>query len=172
MSYTVRFESSAFQADSSIQKLLNVAAGLGNRLQKFAGIKIKDDDALPLKKLYGINGRIFEATMDWADKNFDQQIMDVQWDWKGPEGVTRRKNGQIVTEPRDIVDSGSLLKSKQRRRTGRSSEEFQWMAEHAQVFHDGYKAKNGGMNPARPWTEHTLQEIDEMVQTIGDSLRR
>lgn len=172
MSYTLRFESSAFEADSSMQKLLNVATGLSNRLQKFAGIKVKDNDVLPLKKLYGINGRIFEAAMDWADQDFDQQMLDSKWGWKGGDEFTRRKNGQIVSEPRDIVDLGTLLESKRRTRTGRSSEEFQWQALHAQGVHDGYKTKGGGINPARPWTEPTLQEIDGIVQSIGDSMRR
>lgn len=172
MSYTLRFESSAFQADSSMQRLLDVATGLGNRLQKFAGIKIRNTDDVPLKKLYGINARIFEATMDWADQDFDEQMMEEQWDWKGPEGRTRRKNGETVYEPRNIVDMGVLIKSKQRTPMGRSSEEFRWVAEHAQGVHDGYTARGGSLNPARPWTEYTLQDIDGMVQSIGDSLRR
>jgi hypothetical protein len=172
MAYTVRFESNAFEADSAIQKFLNFTNGIGDKLQRFAGIKVRITDDLPLKKLYGINGRTFEAAMDWADANFDQQMIDEQWKWKGPDKETRRKNGQIVTEPRDIVDTGVLLKSKQRTKTGRSSEEFSWLAEHAQGVHDGYKAKSGEMNPARPWTELNLQEIDEAIQTISDSLRK
>jgi hypothetical protein len=172
MAYTVRFESNAFEADSAMQKFLNVATALGDRLQKFAGIKIRYTEDLPLKKLYGINGRTFDATMDWADANFDQQMIDEQWKWKGSEGETRRKNGQIVTEPRDIVDTASLLQSKQRAKTSRSSEEFSWLADHAQGVHDGYKAKSGSMMPARPWTEPTLAEIDTVVKTIGDSLRK
>jgi hypothetical protein len=172
MAYTVRFESNAFEADSAMQKFLNLATGIGDKLQRFAGIKVRQTDDLPLKKLYGINGRTFEAAMDWADANFDQQMLDERWGWKGPDGVTRRKNGQIVTEPRDIIDTGALLQSKQRTKTGRSSEEFSWLADHAQGVHDGYTAKGGGVNPARPWTEPTLAEIDDVIKTIGDSLRK
>jgi len=172
MAYTVRFESNAFAADSAMQKLLDFASGINNRLQKFAGIKIRNTDDLPLKKLYGINGRIFEAAMDWADADFDQQMTDEQWGWKGPDGITRRKNGQVVTEPRDIVDMGTLLQSKQRTVTGRSSQEFTWTAEYAQGVHDGYTAKGGVAMPARPWTENTLRDIDDALQDIGASLRK
>jgi hypothetical protein len=172
MPYTVRFESNAFEADSAMQKLLDVAIGFGDKLQRFAGIKVRQTDDLPLKKLYGINRRTFEAAMDWADANFDQQMLDDQWGWRGPDIETRRKNGQAVTEPRDIVDTGELLQSKQRNRTGRSSEEFSWTAEHAQGVHDGYRTKGGISIPARPWTENTLAEIGDAVQSIGDSLRK
>jgi hypothetical protein len=172
MAYTVRFESNAFEADSVMQKFLDAATGIGDRLQRFAGIKVRQTDALPLKKLYGINGRVFEATMDWADVNFDQQMTDAQWDWRGPNEETRRKNGQVVTEPRDIVDTGELLQSKQRTRTGKSSEEFSWTADHAQYVHDGYVSKSGARLPARAWTDKTFSEIDEVIQSIGNSLRK
>jgi hypothetical protein len=168
MTYRVRFESNAFQADSAVQRLLNIATGLGNRLQQFAGIRVERRDINSLQRLYGINARVFEQLMDWVDQDFDQQIVESQWAWR--EGVTtRRKNGEQVTQPRDIVDAGSLLQSKTRMVTGRSSQEFLWSAEHAQGVHDGYTSRSGIRLPARPWTEETIEELDIVIEAIGNN---
>lgn len=168
MTYRVRFESNAFQADSAMQRLLSIATGLGNRLQQFAGIRVERRDINSLQRLYGVNARVFERLMDWADQDFDQQITEDQWAWR--EGVTtRRKNGEQVTQPRDIVDMGELLRSKTRVVTGRSSQEFLWGAEHAQGVHDGYTGRSGIRMPARPWTEETIDELDTVIEGIGNA---
>lgn len=172
MGYTVRFESSAFQADSSIQRLLDFTTKLGGQLRNVAGVTVDQKDVDNLRKLYGVNARVFEQAMDWADQDFDEQINAIKWDWKGTSGETRRKNGERVTEPRNIVDTGELLRSKQRRDSGRSSAEFEWTAQHAEGVHDGYVAKSGAIIPARPWTEPTLQEIDGIIEgLINQNLR-
>lgn len=151
-----------------MQRLLNIATGLGNRLQQFAGIRVERRDINSLQRLYGVNTRVFERLMDWADQDFDQQITEDQWAWR--EGViTRRKNGEQVTQPRDIVDMGELLRSKTRVVTGRSSQEFLWGAEHAQGVHDGYTGRSGIRMPARPWTEETIDELDTVIEGIGNA---
>jgi hypothetical protein len=172
MSYTVRFESNRFQADSAIQRLLDGVKGLDRRLQRFAGIRIREVDGLPTRKLYGINGRVFEAAMDWADADFDQQLVNSQWRWKGIEKETKRKNGEVVTEPRDIVDLGTLIQSKERVSAGGNAEEFRWLAKHAGIVHNGYTAKDGFIYPARSWTQPTLDAIDEAIENIADDMQR
>jgi hypothetical protein len=167
MPYTVRFESNAFEADSAMRRVVDLAAGIGNRLQQFAGIRVERRDVNSLQRLYGINHRIFERTMDWVDQDFDQQMIDSSWQWN-PGVETRRKNGERVTSPRDIVDTGELLQSKRRTRTGRSSEEFTWTADHAEYVHDGYTARGGGTVPARPWTDNAIATLDEVIQAAGD----
>jgi hypothetical protein len=166
MSYTLRFTSNAFEADSAIVKMLNALEGLKKQAKKFIGVQSEEFGGNRLQDLYGINQRTFERAMDWADQDFDQQINSAQWDWKGAEGTTKRKNGEVVSEPRDIVDMGTLLQSKQRRQSRRNVVDFEWTAEHAEGVHDGYRAKSGTLNPARPWTEPTLAEIDEVIDNI------
>jgi hypothetical protein len=166
MAYTLRFKSNAFEADSAITKMLNVLDKLKRGAKSLVGIKNETFGGNRLQDLYGINVRTFERAMDWADADFDEQMTLAQWGWKGPDGVTRRKNGEEVTEPRDIVDTGALLQSKKRTQVSRNVVDFEWAAEHAEEVHDGYTAKNGGVMPARPWTEPTLADIDEVITGI------
>lgn len=119
-----------------------------------------------LRQLRGISVRTFATAMDWADSDFDQQITSPKWQWKGAGGATKRKNGEVVTEPRDIVDLGVLLQSKTRNDISNSVTEFVWDAPHAGGVHDGYTSRRGGSYPARPWTEETLSDIDEVIQQI------
>lgn len=166
MAYTLRFESNAMQQDNRIRQFLERLTVLGRNIRRIARAEVEETRINELRQFYGISQRTFSRAMDWADTDFDQQITSDQWDWKGPDGRTRRKNGTTVTEPRDIVDSGALLRSKQRNNINSSTTEFTWTADHAEGVHDGYVARGGGTNPARPWTEPTLEEIDDVVNAI------
>jgi len=168
MTYQVRFESNAFEADSLIGKALDKLMALAQQAQRVAGARVRADDVDKLMTLRGVSQRSFERAMDWADADFDLQMTTSQWKWKGAEGETRRKNGQVVTEPRDIVDTGALLQSKERKAISSSITEFAWNDPVAGAVHDGARTKGGGVNPARPWTDPTLQDIDQVIQTIFD----
>ena len=161
MSYTLRFTSNAYQVDKEIAGLLGTLQG-----KTSSGPLLVRNIEVGLQNARNICQRTFERAMDWADVDFDQQMNLVQWDWKEADGTTRRKNGEVVSEPRDIVDMGKLLQSKQRKQSGRNVVDFEWTADHAEGVHDGYKTKSGTLNPARPWTEPTLADIDEVIDGI------
>lgn len=161
MSYTLRFTSNAYQVDKEIAGLLGVLQG-----KTLSGPLLVKNIEVGLQNARNICQRTYERAMDWADADFDQQMNLVQWDWKGSDGITRRKNGEIAREPRDIVDMGTLLQSKQRKQSGRNVVDFEWTADHAEGVHDGYKTKSGALNPARPWTDPTLADIDEVIDGI------
>jgi len=166
VTYQLRFESNAFRADSAIGKALDALQRTINGAKRIAGVRIKEEEVNRLVRLKGVNQRVFARAMDWADNDFDQQISDEKWGWKGADKPTRRKNGQIVTEPRDIIDTSRLLDSKRREDVNSSVTEFEWTAPYAGGVHDGYTAKGGGVNPARPWTEETIEDLDEVIKTL------
>lgn len=166
MTYQLRFESNAFRADNAIGRMLDALGRFRKIAQTAIGRPPAEYQGDELRQLRGINVRTFERVMDWADADFDRQITSERWMWKGPEGKTRRKNGQVVTEPRDIVDTGDLLQSKRREAISSSVTEFIWDDPVAGAVHDGARAKGGGMNPARPWTQPTLEEIDQVIESI------
>ena len=164
MAYQLRFESNAFRADSAMGKLVDALTALKKRAKRAVGIRGQEFSGNELRQLRGINRRTFELAMDWAEANFDQQMADEKWQWT--EKKTRRKNGQVVGSPRDIIDTGMLLQSKQRITVNNSITEFVWDDEKAELVHDGAVLKNGTRYPARPWTEPTLEEIDQVVEAI------
>ena len=172
MPYTVRFESNAFQADSAIGRMLGVLNRLTGSVRRIAGVQVQEFQGNELRRLDGVNQRTLQQVMDWADNDFDAQITRSEWDWKGPDGRTRRRNGQVVTQPRNIVDTGELLSSKTRTQVNRNTVDFTWTAEHAELVHDGADAVNGEEYPARAWTEPTLASIDDVINSIANRRNR
>ena len=167
MAYQLRFESNAFRADSAIGKLLDGLSALSKNVKKFTGLKVTEYQGNELRQLRGINSRTFERAMDWADKDFDQQMGSEKWPLSGDwPNTTRRKNGQIVDSPRDIVDTGALLQSKRREQISNSVVDFIWEDNVAEGVHDGMVTKRGRRLPARPWTEPTLEEIDGIIESM------
>lgn len=164
MAYQVRFESNAFDADNKIGQLLDVLAATAKQVQKAAGVQLRQDEVNKLLVLRGISLRTFERSMDWADADFDQQM--IRGDWKWTEKKTKRKNGEIAGNPRDIIDTGALMQSKKRDVISSSITEFIWTDEVAELVHDGGKTKSGEQYPARPWTDKTIEDIDEVVDTV------
>lgn len=163
MAYQLRFESNAFRADSAIGRLLDGLSALSRGTRRAVGIRVQEFEGNELRQLRGINQRTFERAMDWADQDFDQQMASEQWRWN--ENQTRRKNGETVGSPRDIIDTGDLLQSKERVQVGKSIVEFTWQDDVAELVHDGGTLKNGGAYPARPWTRPTLDELDNVIDT-------
>lgn len=171
MAYQLRFESNAFRADSAIGKLVDALDRFKKGAQRAVGVKIQEYQGNELRRLRGVSQRTFDLAMDWADSDFDQQMASEKWQWENNDSQnrTRRKNGQIVGSPRDIIDTGDLLQSKRRNEIKRGITEFIWEDEVAELVHDGGTLKNGGAYPARPWTEPTLNEIEQVIDT---TLRR
>ena len=59
---------------------------------------------------YQQSGSIHEAFVGTAEALLEEvkgQITDAKWDW---DGITVRSDGSVVTSPRDIVDTGDLLR--------------------------------------------------------------
>lgn len=164
MAYQLRFESNAFKADSAIGRLLDGLSALSRGARRAVGARVQEFEGNELRQLRGINQRTFERAMDWADQDFDQQMISEKWRWN--ENQTRRKNGEIVGSPRDIVDTSDLLQSKQRRQISKSVTDFVWEDDVAELVHDGGTTKNGGAYPARAWTEPTLDQIDTVIETV------
>ena len=93
-----------------------------------------------------------KATADRLSNEFINEITTVKWGWKG-DSPTFRKNGEVVTEPRNIVDQGDLRKSQNRQKDGRYGVKWTWEVDYSALVHDGASLKGGVRYPKRPWTE-------------------
>jgi hypothetical protein len=107
--------------------------------------------------------RAVEIVMGELSAAFQQSLEEEVWSWPRE---TRRVNGEIVSSPRNIIDTGTLKRSHSWKMTGRFQATFRWSAHYATGVHEGafvapWAQKNGAgftgaqrrvYLPPRPWT--------------------
>jgi hypothetical protein len=134
-------------------------------------VPVQDNISNRLVKLEGAFGRVFNQAMDWAENDFQEEIQAMKWGWPG---TTIRRNGEEAGTTRNIVDLGGLLASQKRESLGEDKTAFVWTgadedgAEKAYALevHDGYSSKAGGRLPARPFTDHAIQQLPDIVDKL------
>jgi hypothetical protein len=134
-------------------------------------VPVQDNISNRLVKLEGAFGRVFNQVMDWAENDFQEEIQVMKWGWPG---TTIRRNGEEAGTTRNIVDLGGLLASQKRESLGEDKTAFVWTgadedgAEKAYALevHDGYSSKAGGRLPARPFTDHAIQQLPGIVDKL------
>ena len=115
-----------------------------------------------------VAGKTFYELVPELDRQFTKEIQAVQWSWPGP---TIRKSGRIATSPRDIVDTGDLMRSQQNRKINNFTWRWIWDVEYSSVVHNGARLKGGGNYPARPWTQTALRVV-KPDDFLSDIIRR
>lgn len=107
--------------------------------------------------------RAVDETIDALSDAYDDAMIDDVWEW---DGITHRRNGEIVGSPRNILDTEELINSKTISRNG-SNAKFEWNADHAVIVHDGATLRNGTELPARPWTKLAAERFNasDFMQT-------
>lgn len=100
-------------------------------------------------KLDSILDSILTQVVDELADICQEEIKSDQWEWAG---ITRRKNGETVGSPRNIVDTGELLDSLKILKSGNSALIY-WDAPHAAIVHEGYVSDSGYLYVGRPWTD-------------------
>lgn len=126
------------------------------------GIKFNREN---LDRLNGAIAESFEATVEAFAEQCQTEIESDKWEWPR---TTHRQNGEVVTSPRNIVDTGRLRDS-QRIEIEGDSAVVEWAADYALKVHEGI-VENGFLKPGRPWTETALEEID-LEQVMAEEMR-
>lgn len=96
------------------------------------------------------------------DQQLKQEIQTVQFPWPRE---TRRKNKQLVSSPRDIVDLGGFLQSQRRDRPSATELRFTWDAKSSKGFSyvplilTGYTTSKGTVVPERNWIKPALTNL-------------
>jgi hypothetical protein len=113
---------------------------------------------IDVSKLNRAVQKAFDATVETLSDAFDNAMTAEEWEW---DGVTVRRNGDVVGSPRDIVDQEDLINSKVvTRSSDGNGAEFTWEAKHSLQVHEGGTTKTGKTYRARPWTEKAIEETD------------
>ena len=113
-----------------------------------------------------INTQVIESKLSKAmaayskeiDQNLDHQFFDSKWEWPR---LTRRRSGRTVGSPRDIIDTGELLNSKQGPTPigGKIGYRWTWNTPYASLVKNGYISRTGEIVPARDWIKAALREL-------------
>lgn len=118
---------------------------------------------LNLSQLNSYIQESFSETVDRFAQRCQDNLEAERWEW---ERITRRKNGQVVATPRDIVDTG-YLRDSQQIETNHLSATVAYTADYAEHVHEG---SNKGHLP-RPWVKVTAEEED-LTFEFSDRLRK
>ena len=96
------------------------------------------------------------------DQTLKAEIKAIKYVWP-PGRVTRRRNGQTVTSPRDIVDLGGFLRSQERSRPSATELLFRWNAPYSKAILTGYtttpRVGPGVVVPPRNWVRPALEAL-------------
>jgi hypothetical protein len=111
---------------------------------------------------YAIN-QGFRATAQRLAEQHQVEMRAEQWDWPRE---TQRKNGEVVGNPRNIVDEGSLVESQAVVQIDANNIAIVYDVPHAMINHEG----DGNNRPGRPWTVVALQNLD-IVQVFNDEVK-
>jgi len=110
--------------------------------------------------------RAFDKTaQDFAIAQQEQMDAEV-YDWPR---TTERSSGEVVSSPRDIVDTGELKESLEVSEVSRFQYEYYYPPDYAAIVHEGGKTASGREYPARPWIEDSAIAMD-IQQTLGEYL--
>jgi len=94
----------------------------------------------------------------------DQLKEEIQTPQFGWPRATKRRNGQTVSSPRDIVDLGGLLRSQRRDRPSATQLRFTWEPKskdgfmYAGLILTGYTTSKGTLVPGRNWIKPALEK--------------
>lgn len=80
------------------------------------------------------------------------ELEEEQWAWNG---ITIRKNGDVVFTPRDIVDTGNLRNSLTFNISANEAH-YKYSVPYAAIVHEGGKTATGKVYPARPWVDSAI----------------
>ena len=102
------------------------------------------------------------------DQQLKEEIRRPQFKWESEDGeprLTRRRNGQVVGSPRNIVDLGGFLRSQRSDRPSATELRFTWDAKsdkgfsYAPLILTGYTTSKGTLVPGRNWIKPALQAV-------------
>ena len=112
-------------------------------------------------------GDALAATVAEFEQALISAISEAVYFWPGE---TRRQNGQTVSSPRDIIDSGAFLRSQRATRISLRRWEIAWEVAYAVIILLGFQGVAGNSQPGRDWIAYALSNID-LAKVFSEELR-
>jgi hypothetical protein len=112
-------------------------------------------------------GDALAATVAEFEQALISAISEAVYFWPGE---TLRQNGQTVSSPRDIIDSGRFRDSQRATRISLRRWEIAWEVAYAVIILLGFQGVAGNSQPGRDWIAYALSNID-LSKVFSEELR-
>ena len=110
-----------------------------------------------------LDNKIKEAFNEIVEEFKQEQITQLESEkWQWPR-ETKRTNGSTVGSPRDIVDTGELLKSLDIENITSTEVIYHYPVPYAIIVHEGATLHTGTDIPARPWVDAATDELKDKL---------
>jgi hypothetical protein len=116
-------------------------------------LKVKTTIKLDSSRLRQKLSKAFDATADELNNELRLAFDDPIWNWSG---VTKRRNGEVVASPRDILDTTTLRDSQALQRINDFAVRYTWSAQYAASVFAGSETKSGTFIAARNLPRYVL----------------
>lgn len=104
-----------------------------------------------------------------VSKKFKDKIESEAFEWPN---VTIRKNGSVVTSPRNIVDTGAFIASQNRESINATTTLFTWGVPYSSLILTGYTTRSGSQMPARDWITPVIKDEFRMQDYFERQFKR
>ena len=101
------------------------------------------------------------------DRLLIESIEQPLYPWPG---FTKRKSGEEVFSPRNIVDLGEFRNSQQYSFPSQLTILFEWTAQHSVFVFNGFTTRSGSTYPARNPVLQTVEQYD-LAAVLAQQLR-
>lgn len=125
---------------------------------------------LDLSRLDNAIASAWDQMTDELGEEMQAQMKDEKWEW---DGVTRRANGEVVSSPRDIIDTQRLYDSFEVEKEG-NEVVYSYNTPYAAINHEGGITDKGAIIQPRPWVEAAVDEYDplnSLAEILSGELR-
>lgn len=109
----------------------------------------------------------FNKLLNHFEDELNAQLEADKWQW-APGVVTNRVNGETVSSPRNIIDTGELKRSLVIEKKSDRSADFTYTQEYSALVHEGARLNSGQTYPPRPWVEQAYKEGDLVKKLAVD----
>lgn len=107
----------------------------------------------------------FHEANDIMARRVTQEVRSPKWPW--PRETVRKRSGEKVSSPRNIVDETTFSQSQDNRRLDEATHEHRFDTEYALAVILGATLSNGTQLPARDVFEEPLKKLPDTFSKLA-----
>lgn len=120
------------------------------------------------KLLTDRTSKAFQKMLPKLDAAFKNTIASNEFPW---DGTTKRRSGEVVSSPRNIIDLGAFANSQSFASIDLTLAVFSWSVAYAIYIFYGYTTRSGRVVEGRDWLSATLNNFS-VLDSYASELRK